>query len=116
MSGLSAAPRVIPQEAESSVKNVVGFLVLFGMCKDDDGLGRATLAIYAFSSHSRISRMGRSVAMRTPSEHAKNATGALHKLLQISPDYFDAEGTAAIIEEAIRPYTGDIDIDIARMR
>jgi PAS domain S-box-containing protein len=43
--------------------------------------------------------------MRTPSEHAKNATGALHKLLQISPDYFDAEGTAAIIEEAIRNAT-----------
>jgi PAS domain S-box-containing protein len=43
--------------------------------------------------------------MRTPSEHAKNATGALHKLLQISPDYFDAEGIAAIIDEAIRNAT-----------
>ena len=40
--------------------------------------------------------------MMTPSEHAKNATASLHKVLHISPDDFDAEGTAAVIEQVIR--------------
>jgi adenylate cyclase len=40
--------------------------------------------------------------MTAPSECAKNATAALHKVLRIAPGDFDAEGAAAIIEEAIR--------------
>jgi adenylate cyclase len=43
--------------------------------------------------------------MTTPSEHAKGATATLHKVLNISPDDFDAERTAAVIEEAIRSAT-----------
>jgi adenylate cyclase len=40
-----------------------------------------------------------------PSEYAKNATAALHQVLRISPGDFDAEGTAAVIEQAIRNAT-----------
>jgi adenylate cyclase len=40
--------------------------------------------------------------MTMPSECAKNATTALHKFLHIAPSDFNAEGAAAIIEEAIR--------------
>ena len=43
--------------------------------------------------------------MTTPSEYAINATAALHQVLHISPDDFDAEGTAAVIEQAIRNAT-----------
>ena len=43
--------------------------------------------------------------MTTPSEHAKNATAALHSVLQISPDDFDVEGAAAVIEDTIRNAT-----------
>jgi adenylate cyclase len=43
--------------------------------------------------------------MATPSEYAKNATAALHQVLRIAPDDFDAEGTAAVIEQAIRNAT-----------
>ena len=43
--------------------------------------------------------------MMTPSEHAKNATASLHKVLQISADDFDAVGTAAVIEQVIRNAT-----------
>ena len=43
--------------------------------------------------------------MMTPSEYAKNATASLHKVLQISADDFDAEGTAAVIEQVIRNAT-----------
>ena len=43
--------------------------------------------------------------MTTPSEYAKNATAALHQVLHISPGDFDAEGTAAVIEQAIRNAT-----------
>ena len=43
--------------------------------------------------------------MTTPSEYAKNATAALHHVLHISPDDFDAEETAAVIEQAIRNAT-----------
>jgi adenylate cyclase len=42
--------------------------------------------------------------MATPSEYAKNATAALHQILRVSPDDFDAEGTA-VIEQAIRNAT-----------
>src|SRR5512133_902632 len=43
--------------------------------------------------------------MTTPSEYAKDATSALHQILRISPRDFDAEGTAAVIEQAIRNAT-----------
>jgi adenylate cyclase len=43
----------------------------------------------------------------TPSEYAKNATAALQKVLHISPSEFNAEGAAAVIEEAIRNATGE---------
>jgi adenylate cyclase len=43
--------------------------------------------------------------MPTPSEYAKDATAALHRILSISPCDFDAEGTAAVIEQAIRNAT-----------
>ena len=43
--------------------------------------------------------------MTTPSEHAKNATVALHSVLRISPDQFDVEGAAAVIEDTIRNAT-----------
>ena len=43
--------------------------------------------------------------MTTPSEYAKNATAALHSVLQISPDQFDVEGAAAVIEDTIRNAT-----------
>jgi adenylate cyclase len=42
--------------------------------------------------------------MATPSQYAKNATAALHQILRVSPDDFDAEGTA-VIEQAIRNAT-----------
>ena len=41
----------------------------------------------------------------TPSEYARNATATLHRVLHVSPDHFDAEGTAAVIEQAIRNAT-----------
>ena len=43
--------------------------------------------------------------MTTPNEYAKNATAALHQVLHISPDDFDAEGAIAVIEQAIRNAT-----------
>ena len=42
----------------------------------------------------------------TPSEYAKKATATLQKVLQISPGEFNAEGAAAVIEQAIRNATG----------
>jgi adenylate cyclase len=46
-----------------------------------------------------------SKVMTTPSEYAKNATSALHRILQTSSRDFDAEGAAAVIEQAIRNAT-----------
>lgn len=43
--------------------------------------------------------------MMTPAEYARNATAALHQVLRIPPGDFDAEGTAAVIEQAIRHAT-----------
>ena len=43
--------------------------------------------------------------MTTPSEYAKNATAALHQTLHVSPGDFNAEGTTAVIEQAIRNAT-----------
>ena len=43
----------------------------------------------------------------TPSEYAKNATAALQNVLHILPSDFNAEGAAAVIEEAIRNATGE---------
>ena len=43
--------------------------------------------------------------MTTSSEHANNATAALHQVLHVSPGDFDAEGAAAVIEQAIRNAT-----------
>jgi PAS domain S-box-containing protein len=43
--------------------------------------------------------------MSTPSEYARNATAALHRVLQIPVDHFNAEGTTAVIDEAIRNAT-----------
>jgi PAS domain S-box-containing protein len=43
--------------------------------------------------------------MTTTSEYARNATAALHQVLHISPGDFDAEGTTAVIEQAIRNAT-----------
>ena len=48
--------------------------------------------------------------MTTSSEHAKNATAALHQVLHISPGDFDVEGTAAVIDQAIRNATRERDI------
>jgi len=45
----------------------------------------------------------------TPSEYAKDATAALHQVLRISPGDFDAEGTTAVIERAIRNATRERD-------
>ena len=42
----------------------------------------------------------------TPSEYAKKVTATLQKVLQISPGEFNAEGAAAVIEQAIRNATG----------
>src|SRR5262245_10661665 len=44
-------------------------------------------------------------AMTTPREYARTATAALHKILPISPDEFDDDGTEAVIEQAIRSAT-----------
>jgi hypothetical protein len=46
-----------------------------------------------------------SQVMTTPSEYAKNATSTLHRILQTSSRDFDAEGAAAVIEQAIRNAT-----------
>jgi len=43
--------------------------------------------------------------MTTTREYAKSATAALHHVLHIPPDDFDAEGTSAVIEQAIRNAT-----------
>ena len=47
--------------------------------------------------------------MTTASEYAKGATTALHHVLHISPGDFDEEGTAAVIERAIRNATRERD-------
>ena len=47
--------------------------------------------------------------MTTASEYAKGATTALHHVLHISPGDFDDEGTAAVIEQAIRNATRERD-------
>ena len=47
--------------------------------------------------------------MTTASEYAKGATTALHHVLRISPGDFDEEGTAAVIERAIRNATRERD-------
>jgi adenylate cyclase len=52
--------------------------------------------------------------MMTPSEYAKNATAALHKTLHLPPGDFDAEGTTAIIETAIRQATRERDTRVRR--
>jgi adenylate cyclase len=46
-------------------------------------------------------------SMTTPSEHAKNATAALHEIFGVSPGEFDVESTATVIERAIRKATRD---------
>src|SRR5262245_21742302 len=43
--------------------------------------------------------------MTTPSQYAKNATSAVHQILRLSPGDFDADGTAKVIEKAIRNAT-----------
>ena len=48
--------------------------------------------------------------MTTSSEHAKNATAALHQVLHVSPGDFDVEGAAAVIDQAIRNATRERDI------
>src|SRR3984957_9205422 len=52
----------------------------------------------------------RAHAMTTSSEHAKNATAALHQVLHVSPGDFDVEGGAAVIDQAIRNATRERDI------
>jgi len=47
--------------------------------------------------------------MMTPREHAQTAAAALHQVLRISFDDFDAERTAAVIERAIRHATQERD-------
>ena len=47
--------------------------------------------------------------MTTAIEYAKGATAALHHVLHISPGDFDEEGTAAVIEQAIRNATRERD-------
>jgi adenylate cyclase len=46
-----------------------------------------------------------SQVMTTPNEYARNATSTLHRILQTSSRDFDAEGAAAVIEQAIRNAT-----------
>ena len=43
--------------------------------------------------------------MIAPSAYAKDATTALHEVLRTSPNDFDADGAAAVIEKAIRSAT-----------
>ena len=43
--------------------------------------------------------------MTTPSEYATDAASTLHQILRTSPRGFDAEGAAAVIEQAIRNAT-----------
>src|SRR6266851_3321957 len=52
--------------------------------------------------------------MTTPSQQAKEATATLHQVLRISPRDFDAEGTAAVIERAIRNATRERDTQARR--
>ena len=47
--------------------------------------------------------------MTTASEYARGATTALQHVLHISPGDFDEEGTAAVIERAIRNATRERD-------
>ena len=47
--------------------------------------------------------------MMTAREYAKNATAVLHHILHIPADEFDNDGTAAVIEQAIRDATRDRD-------
>jgi PAS domain S-box-containing protein len=47
--------------------------------------------------------------MTTPREYAKSASAALHQVLRIPPDAFDADGTVAVIEQAIRNATRERD-------
>ena len=50
--------------------------------------------------------------MTTPSEYAKNATAALHQTLHVSPGDFNAEGTTAVIEQAIRNATSERETEV----
>src|SRR5262245_37719283 len=52
--------------------------------------------------------------MTSTKEHARTATATLHKLLHISPDDFDDDGTATIIEQVIRNATRDRDAKARR--
>ncbi len=47
--------------------------------------------------------------MMTSREYAKNATAVLHHILHIPADEFDDDGTAAVIEQAIRDATRERD-------
>ncbi len=47
--------------------------------------------------------------MMTAREYAKNATAVLHHILDIPADEFDDDGTAAVIEQAIRDATRERD-------
>jgi adenylate cyclase len=47
--------------------------------------------------------------MMTAREYAKNATAVLHHILHLPVDAFDDDGTAAVIEQAIRDATRDRD-------
>jgi adenylate cyclase len=47
--------------------------------------------------------------MTAPGEYARKATVALHEVLGISPSNFDADGAAAVIEDAIRNATRERD-------
>src|SRR5262249_19550266 len=53
----------------------------------------------------KATRRGTSHAMPIPTEYAKDATAALNQILHISAHDFDAEGTAAVIDRAIRNAT-----------
>jgi adenylate cyclase len=66
-------------------------------------LGATVLELNAI----REIRVGGTCVMTTPSEYAKSATAALHQVLHIPPGDFDAEGTAVVIEQAIRNATRD---------
>jgi PAS domain S-box-containing protein len=54
--------------------------------------------------------------MIAPSKYAKNATVALRELLGISPGNFDADGTAAVIEQAIRNATRERDTRLKELQ
>lgn len=62
---------------------------------------------FVVKAHTRTE--GHRTAMITVSDHAKEAASALKQLCRVSPPQFDADGIAAVIEQAIRNATRERD-------